>query len=797
MKRKLLFLSFALLICVSASAQREVYKTVKVSIASASDMRLLGSAGIDVTHGDYRPGVWFISDFSAHELEKIGKTGLKYEVIHEDAGEFYRNRIANPLLFPSQKIQSAGCGSPIPSYSVPVNFTLGTYGGGYLFYQEMLDNLDSMAALYPSLITIKQPIDTTLTIEGRPVFYMKISDNPQTDETEPEVLYTAIHHAREPESMSQLIFYMWYLLENYSTSTEIQYIIDNTEMFFVPCLNPDGYIYNEVNDPGGGGMWRKNRRDNLDGTFGVDPNRNYGYNWGYDDNGSSPDGFDETYRGSGPFSEPETQAISSFCNGRQFLLTLNYHTYGNLFIYPWGYEPALYTPDSAYFVNYAQLLTRYNNYKYGTADQTVNYVVNGSSDDWMYGEQTTKPKILSCTPEVGDGQWGFWPPPSEIIPLAQGTVWQNMHAAFCAGKFGELTDASPSELSQTTGHLQYNLKQMGLDTSGTFTVTLTGLMNVISTGAANSHSSLALLQVVNDSISFTLDANIQNGDTVVFVLSLDNGAGLIRFDTIQKIFGQPSVVFSHNGNNLTGWVNQNWGNTTSIFVSAPASITDSPFGDYNSNEDNRIRLQNPVSLTNAVSAKLAFFARWEIENTYDYAQVEASSDGGITWTPLCGKYTKTGSTSQDPGQPVYDGAQYSWVQEEMSLDNYIGSNILIRFKMISDGWTEYDGFYFDDFTIEKILPSPSGMNESMASTLFISQSIPNPAQGYTWINFNSQKTNSKLKITDFLGREAMSIILQPGQSAVKLNVSSLSRGVYFYWMENDGERSGVKRMIVD
>ena len=152
-----------------------------------------------------------------------------------------------------------------------------------------------MALLYPSLITVKQQIDPTLSIEGNPIYYVKISDNATVDESEPEILYTAVHHAREAESLSQLIYYMWYLLENYSTDVTIQSLVNNTEMFFVPCLNPDGYMYNQLIAPNGGGMWRKNRRDNLDGEFGVDLNRNYDYFWGFDDIGSSPLTAEETY----------------------------------------------------------------------------------------------------------------------------------------------------------------------------------------------------------------------------------------------------------------------------------------------------------------------------------------------------------------------------------------------------------------------------------------------------------------------------------------------------------------------
>src|SRR5690606_40564789 len=110
---------------------------------------------------------------------------------------------------------------------------------GYLTYQQMLDVLDDMAAKFPNLITVKAVVsDTNLTWEGRPLWYVKISDNPNTDEPEKEVLYTALHHAREPNSLSQMIFYMWYLLENYDTNPEIQYLVNNLDLYFIPCVKP-------------------------------------------------------------------------------------------------------------------------------------------------------------------------------------------------------------------------------------------------------------------------------------------------------------------------------------------------------------------------------------------------------------------------------------------------------------------------------------------------------------------------------------------------------------------------------
>jgi murein tripeptide amidase MpaA len=143
------------------------------------------------------------------------------------------------------------------------------------------------------------------THNGRDLYWVRISNDPTVDQDKPEVLYTGMHHAREPIGMQLLIYYMYYLLENYDTDPEVQYIVNNFELYFVPILNMDGYAYNIQNQPNGGGEWRKNRRQNDDGSYGVDINRNYDYMWGYDNDGSSPYPWDDTYRGPSAFSEPE------------------------------------------------------------------------------------------------------------------------------------------------------------------------------------------------------------------------------------------------------------------------------------------------------------------------------------------------------------------------------------------------------------------------------------------------------------------------------------------------------------
>jgi hypothetical protein len=208
---------------------------------------------------------------------------------------------------------------------------------------------------------------------------------------------------------------MSYLLDNYGTDSLVTFLVDNREFYFVPVNNPDGYEYNRQTDPNGGGMWRKNRHGQ-----GIDLNRNWGYMWGYDDNGSSPYPSYETYRGSGPFSEPETQSLREFIDAQHFSIIMNFHTYGNYFLYPWGYINQ-YTEDQPLFVQIGDSATAENGYADGCPWELL-YNTNGESTDWQYGETVEKPRIFGFVMEIGGDFDGFWPDPSRIPALWSGVL---------------------------------------------------------------------------------------------------------------------------------------------------------------------------------------------------------------------------------------------------------------------------------------------------------------------------------------------------------------------------------------
>lgn len=776
MKKQLLLIAFLVLYGTLLNAQHEHYSRTVIYFDGRS-VNDLASEGIDVLEGVLRKGHSFTTDLESKEIEKLRQAGFRLEILIDDAEQWYRERaksdISESVANKSAANACQGTGTDNgPDYPQPQHFQLGSYAG-FFTYQEMLDQLDSMRLLYPNLITAKQGIPGGTSLEGDSILWIRVSDNPDADEAEPEVLYTALHHAREPGGLSALVYYLWYILENYNSDPNIQGLVNSTEMYFVPCINPDGYKYNELTDPLGGGLWRKNRRDNGDGTFGVDLNRNYAFQWGFDDSGSSPVTDDFTYRGTAPASEPEIQLMNDFVNSRQFRLALNYHTFGNLLINPWGYIPNFYTDDSLLFDAMGDAMTVYNNYLNGTANQTVNYSVNGSSDDWMYGEQTTKPKVLAFTPECGNANDFFWPQPTRIIPICQENMWSNLLLARLAGPYADLIPDPSQQITSPNAYLKFTVQQLGLDTTGTYTVSITALSsNIVSTGNPKSYGPFSLLQVTIDSIAFTLNPAIQQGDTIRLVLEINNGLYTMT-DTVEYTYGNFSVLFSDAGNNTISW-NGTWNTTTNEFVSPPSSITDSPSGLYAPNANNIIQLASPINLSNAVRAQMDFQARWELETNYDFVQVEASADNGLNWTALCGRYTRDPVFHAATG-PLYDGFS-PWVSELIQLTDYIGQTILIRFRLGSDGAVEQDGYYFDDLEI-KIL-STTGKEEVQRPEYGISL-FPNPARSEINFRFPDSDFHGTLEVSDIHGKLIRTVQVSK-QNEVLTDLSSWSEGSYLY-----------------
>lgn len=782
-----------LFIATNLSAQK--YSKVKI-FTDETGIEHLFNEGLAVDHGLRKPGHFLITDLSEYEIQRLQELNYQYEIVIDDVQKFYveqNHTSATPKNTACSTLPGEGNGN-----GTPVNFTVPSTYGGYFKYNEMLQELDEMAALYPNLISVKAPIHTYLTWENRPIYHVKISNNPNTDDGDPKVLYSAIHHAREPLSMSQLIYYMWYLLENYDNDPEVKYLVDNTQMFFVPCINPDGYIYNETTNPNGGGMHRKNRNPNI-GTSnrGVDLNRNYSYGW--NTTGVSSNQNDDTYPGTAAFSEPETQAMRWLVQNHEIKSALNAHTYGDMLLFPIGTTTNEFADHHDYFQGLCNHMTQYNGYE--ASKSSGLYPASGDSDDYMYKVDygvLEKDTVFAMTPEIGST---FWPATSEIIPTCQEMIFVNLGLAHMVHKYYVVSEDDPTEVITTSGTFHHNVKKLGR-LNGPATVSLEPILNIASVGTPIVYN-LPILGEDDGTITYSLVSTIQDGDLIKYVLTTDDGIWIQR-DTITKVYSaeNPNLeeVVHENADNTTNWTG-NWTTSSTIYYSPSASFTDSP-GNYQNNTTRTTTYVNDIDLTNAIAAKATFYAQWEIENDYDYCQFQVSIDGGTNWIGQCGIYTNAGSSAngsvQPANEPLWDGNQTSWVAEEINLSDYLGETIRVRFILRSDGGVRRDGFYYDDFKVlveNEADPEPEpepepnvGLNNLTNSTISI---YPNPSSGRIFIK--NANLNDAIQIVDIRGVLVYESTIENTNQLI--DISFLSAGSYFIKVFSESGNS-IQQLII-
>lgn len=190
----------------------------------------------------------------------------------------------------------------------------------YASYQETIDFLTEAMGQHPQLIRIHSIGETW---EKRPIMMATLSQDVAYAGSKPALLYTGSIHAREWIGNELAIKLIKYIIDNYKFNPQLLSALTRSTLYIVPCLNPDGFEYSRKHFS----FWRKNRRNNGDGTFGVDLNRNFGVRFRKGTDTSAT-----TYSGPAAFSEPETAAIKTFVDSHDNItISLDYHSQGNVF----------------------------------------------------------------------------------------------------------------------------------------------------------------------------------------------------------------------------------------------------------------------------------------------------------------------------------------------------------------------------------------------------------------------------------------------------------------------------------
>ncbi len=327
---------------------------VRVYVTSWQDLKRIDEKSLDIAAGRY--GEWYDLVVDHASLNKVIASGLPYEVtIHS-------------LEYEKDQVR-----------------------GSYLSYTEINDSLRNLALNYASICKFDSlPFPT---YEGRWIYCVKISDNPQLEEDEPAFTLDATHHSREWATPQAVMFFADSMISSYGQVPEITDIINETQVYCFPLINVDGYVY----DYPGQNMWRKNREP-FGGSIGTDPNRNYGGGvngeidgyWGAADEGQlthRPNA--STFCGPFALSGDEVWAYTTYIREHKIVTGFTLHSYGEQVLWPWGYKPTG-TPDESLYVakgNYmASMMQGVYGGTYHPGQSYYNpYPTAGNTRDWVYG----------------------------------------------------------------------------------------------------------------------------------------------------------------------------------------------------------------------------------------------------------------------------------------------------------------------------------------------------------------------------------------------------------------------------
>ena len=606
--------------------------------------------------------------------------------------------------------------------------------------------LDSLARANPLI-----HLDTIgRTLEGRPMLAVKIGAADDAP-SRPNVLFMATYHAREWAATEMALRLIRHLSTTPALGPRIDSLVRRRDIWIIPVVNPDGYEYTFTTDR----LWRKNRRPNADGTYGVDLNRNHAMHWGADETGSSSSGWAETYRGTAAESEAETKAIVAFHNAHVPVMSVSYHTFTGLILWPWGDAFGRITGDDGLFRALAGTdirpavrdnLPGSDRDYYHPAWGWNLYPTNGEYTDWAYATFGT----IAFTPELSSGfgtsgYYGFEFPDDEGL-LAQ-LFADNLPFAL------DVLDAASNPMHARPITTGLEVERIGIE----------------------SLSPVVRVRVPRDEITRT---TVRTTQAVAMGVSDDGGAYTVRMesDAVRRpahatiVAGDAALelsVLSATGAeaNETGWVPNGF---------APVQEAVSGRWAWHSRVG---RLRSPLIRVPAAIDTLSvlFWTRY-LGNGFSLdprGEVRLSVDSGASWVTVARLSGRA---------PVY-------YPERVVMAGLAGRTIVLEF--VAQFFAEQTGWWLDE-----ILVTAHG-SAVVAQTDGELRPSANPVRSsivtLTW-PFGADA--GELRIFDFAGRLVWATAVQGDASTVTWDIPSAVRnGVYVAVARSEGRIRRLKLFV--
>ncbi len=749
-------------------------------IIDREDIVDIGNNYINIIVGDY-------------ELNYLSENQIPFQLLITDAERHYSEYLAS--LKRSDEVLTIE------------NFTFGSLGDFYTL-EEIYSEFDKLILKYKDYFIKYEIIGKSF--EGRNIYCY--SFGAPLENSKPQILLTALHHAREPASVVAIIYFLQKILDD-AKKGEInaKNLLNERTIFVIPVVNPDGYYFNQIKYPNGGGLWRKNRYKINDSTFGVDLNRNYGpYEfWNSPNGGSVSTPQSNLYRGSEPFSELETRAIRDFCNAKNIRLALNYHTYGDVLIAPYS-SLSKETSDSVLFRYLSSEMTKYNKSAFGLDIKTIGYAACGTADDWMHYDNSLRNSILAMTPEVGNIIDSFWlinydseKRKARILDLAKSFFYSNLIFVWSGSTnivpidFILNSDSSDSKLNLT-------IRNIGLDdlNNECLISIVSSNDNIVLKQNRINISELQSTQEIELVFPFFVHSKFKNGTKVDFYVNIEY-SDYFRRDTFNVKLYKPNIIpLYESEKHLNLWESQFWGIEYDRELGKYV-LNDSPGGKYKDSLNNYLTLQESISLRNLNSALIEFTLKWHIDYNYDIAVLEIFDEAQNKWIPIETSRMKYGLNLKESLHkvdiPAFTGHFPIWIRQYASLDKFLGRDILIRFGLLSGPSLRYEGIFLENINLQ-VFPEILSYADNYDNFSYISI-YPNPVRKgnkllVSKMNNNSQENVIKIEVYNYLGQFIQSSIFQNGNS-MNIATDKLESGIYLLVINNGLRIYSTKFLVLD
>lgn len=674
------FLSLTAAVAAQPLERLDDHRLIEVVARTRAEIDQIDAIGAIILNCHFAPGKLDIVA-TGPQIDAIRRLGLEPRVRIENVQQALDAQVRpRPVV----------AGAPDPFTDFFLDYHPYDGEGGIVWY------MNELVARHPERASV---VNVGTTLEGRTIWGLRVTAS--THPSPPAVLYFGAEHAREWVTTTVPTYLARHLLENYGIDAAITDVMDNVEFFLVPVFNVDGYVYTWTTNR----LWRKNRR----GGYGVDINRNWAQGWGGPGSSGSTSAGD--YRGSAPFSEPETQALRDFIIAHPNLRAqLDIHSYSQLILWPLGYTPVL-AEDHGYYQEVGSAMQSLIASVHGSQFAigpiyTAIYPASGNSVDWTY----TQRDMLSLSFECRDtGAYGFLLPPEQIIPNNEELVpailhmtnsdWVRLPARFQFPQ-GLPETIAPGAVTTITVEI---VEQTDSVAEATATVHYRFDPAAPFTADPLTHMGGSLYEAKLPPTNCTAEPEFYfTAETASDVL-LRSPAAASGTDYSARMEGGRSAFMTNDLSDNPFWSTQGqWqygqpsgaGGNEGGFSDPTSGYTGAHvygynlFGDYANNLGPQYLTTPPFDCTGRDNVRLEF-ARWLGVETpaWDRAAIEASTNGS-TWTPV---WQNTGEV-----------ADSAWTWQTVDLSGIADGQPAVQIRWVmgpADSAFRYCGWNIDDISL--------------------------------------------------------------------------------------------------